>query len=131
MAADGLVTIVSHYGPEETSNRLESEINARGLVVFARIDHAAGADAAQMSLRPTELLIFGTARGGTPLMQQIQTIGIDLPLKTLVWQDEQGVTWVSYNDPVWIAKRHGVDLNLPAVSALTTVIAAIVTAAAS
>jgi uncharacterized protein (DUF302 family) len=77
------------------------------LTVFARIDHAAGAAEAGMSLRPTELLIFGNAKGGTPLMQATQTIGIDLPLKALVWQDASGNTWLSYNDPSWLAKRHG------------------------
>jgi uncharacterized protein (DUF302 family) len=75
--------------------------------VFARIDHAAGAWAVGLSLNPTEVLIFGNARGGTPLMQSVQTIGIDLPLKALVWQDASGDTWLSYNDPAWLAKRHG------------------------
>jgi len=88
-------------------NRIESEVKAGGMTVFARIDHAAGAAEVGLSLRPTELLIFGNAKGGTPLMQSIQTIGIDLPLKALVWQDESGNTWVSYNDPAWLAKRHG------------------------
>jgi uncharacterized protein (DUF302 family) len=88
-------------------NRLEAEVKAKGMTVFARIDHAAGAAEAGMSLRPTELLIFGNAKGGTPLMQSAQTIGIDLPLKALVWQDASGNTWLSYNDPSWLAKRHG------------------------
>src|ERR1700736_3165653 len=107
MAADGLITIRSSYGPEETMNRLEAEVRAKGLTVFARIDHAAGAAAAGLSLRPTDLLIFGNAKAGTPLMQSVQTIGIDLPLKALVWQDASGNTWLSYNDPGWLAKRHG------------------------
>ena len=76
--------------------------------MFARIDHAEGASAAGLSLRPTELLIFGNAKGGTPLMQAVQTIGIDLPLKALVWQDASGETWLSWNDPAWLAARHGV-----------------------
>ena len=75
--------------------------------MFARIDHAAGAAAVGLSLRPTEVLIFGNAKGGTPLMQSVQTIGIDLPLKALVWQDASGDTWLSYNDPAWLAHRHG------------------------
>jgi uncharacterized protein (DUF302 family) len=107
MTARGLTTIRSSYGPEETMNRFEAEVRARGMMAFAHIDHAAGAAAAGLPLRPTELLIFGTARGGTPLMELVQTIGIDLPLKALVWQDASGVTWLSYNDPNWIAKRHG------------------------
>jgi len=107
MAADGLVSLRSSSEPKDTMNRLEAEVKARGTTVFAHIDHAAGAAEVGLSLRPTELLIFGNAKGGTPLMQSIQTIGIDLPLKALVWQDESGNTWVSYNDPAWLAKRHG------------------------
>src|SRR5215510_3130796 len=107
MAADGLTTIPSSYGPKETMNRLEAEVKAKGMTVFARIDHAAGAAEVGMPLRPTEVLIFGAAKGGTPLMQAVQTIGIDLPLKALIWQDASGVTWLSYNDPAWLAQRHG------------------------
>jgi uncharacterized protein (DUF302 family) len=107
MAADGLTTIPSSHGPKDTMNRLEAEVKARGMTVFARIDHAAGAAAAGLSLPPTELLIFGNAKAGTPLMQSVQTIGIDLPLKALVWQDASGDTFLSYNDPAWLAKRHG------------------------
>ena len=109
MAADGLITIRSAHGPEETMNRLEAEVRAKGLTVFAHVDHAAGATTVGMALRPTDLLIFGNAKGGTPLMQAQQTIGIDLPLKALVWQDAAGVTWLSYNDPHWFAQRHGLD----------------------
>jgi uncharacterized protein (DUF302 family) len=109
MAADGLITLRSAFGPDETMNRLEAEVQAKGLTVFAHVDHAAGAGAVGLPLRPTDLLIFGNAKGGTPLMQAQQTIGIDLPLKALVWQDAAGVTWLSYNDPHWIAQRHGLD----------------------
>jgi uncharacterized protein (DUF302 family) len=83
MAADGLITIRSAFGPEETMNRLEAEVRAKGLTVFAHVDHAAGAKAVGMPLRPTDLLIFGNAKVGTPLMQAEQTIGIDLPLKAI------------------------------------------------
>ena len=107
MATDGLITLRSSHGPKDTMNRLETEVKGRGLTVFARIDHAAGAAEVGLSLRPTELLIFGNAKGGTPLMDSVQTIGIDLPLKALVWQDASGNTWLSYNDPNWLAKRHG------------------------
>src|SRR5262245_62031129 len=109
MAADGLVTIESRNGPEETMNRFQAEVRARGMTVFAHIDHAAGGASVGLPLRPTELLIFGNARGGTPLMQSVQTIGIDLPLKALVWQDASGSTWLSYNDPAFLACRHGLD----------------------
>jgi uncharacterized protein (DUF302 family) len=107
MAVQGLTTIKSSHAPGETMERLEAAVKAKGLTVFARIDHAGGASAAGLSLRPTELLIFGNAKGGTPLMQSVQTIGIDLPLKALVWQDASGETWLSWNDPAWLAARHG------------------------
>ena len=107
MASDGLTTVRSRHGPQETMARLEAEVKAKGMTVFAHVDHAAGAAAVGLSLRPTDLLIFGAAKGGTPLMQSVQTIGLDLPLKALVWQDASGGTWLSYNDPNWLAKRHG------------------------
>jgi uncharacterized protein (DUF302 family) len=109
MAADGLTTLRSNHDPKDTMNRLEAAVKGKGLTVFARIDHAAGAAAVGLPLRPTELLIFGNAKGGTPLMQSVQTIGIDLPLRVLVWQDASGTTWLSYNDPSWLAKRHALD----------------------
>jgi len=119
MAADGLITLPSSHGPKETMTRFEAEVKAKGLTVFARVDHAAGAAAVGLSLRPTELLIFGNAKGGTPLMQSMQTVGIDLPLKALVWQDEAGRTWLSYNDAKWLAQRHGLGHEAdPAVSAM-------------
>jgi len=107
MATPGLITIRSSFGPLDTMNRLDTAVKAKGMTVFARINHAAGATAVGQPLRPTEVLIFGNAKGGTPLMQSVQTIGIDLPLKALVWQDAGGDTWLSYNDPDWLAKRHG------------------------
>jgi uncharacterized protein (DUF302 family) len=130
MAADGLITIRSNHGPKDTMSRLEAEVKAKGLAVFARIDHAAGAAEVGLSLHPTELLIFGNARGGTPLMQSMQTIGIDLPLKALVWQDVSGNTWLSYNDPRWLAKRHGLGHEADAtVSAMAAALRAIASAA--
>lgn len=130
MAADGLMTLRSGYSPKETMKRLETEVRTKGLTVFASIDHAAGAAEVGMSLRPTELLIFGNAEGGTPLMQSAQTIGIDLPLKILIWEDEAGDTWLSYNDPRWLAKRHGANHNVEAtVTALAGVLHALAKAA--
>jgi len=121
----------SSYGPEETINRLEAEIRSRGMTVFAHIDHAAGAAGVGLSLRPTDVLLFGNARGGTPLMQSIQTIGIDLPLKMLVWRDAAGDTWLSYNDPHWIAKRHGMGQEAEAtVSAMSAALDALAKIAA-
>ena len=132
MAADGLMSMRSTNGPKETMNRLETEVKAKGMTVFARIDHAAGAAAVGLRLRPTEVLIFGNAKGGTPLMQAAQTIGIDLPLKALVWQDGSGDTWLSYNDPNWFAKRHGLDREVEAtINAMTGALEAIARAAAA
>ncbi len=106
---DGLISVISTHSAVETTDRLEGAAKARGLTVFARIDHAAGAAAVGLDLRPTILLIFGNAKGGTPLMQQAQTLGIDLPLRALVWQDEGGVVRISYDDPAYLAQRHGLD----------------------
>jgi len=132
MAADGLTTLRSSHGPGDTMNRLEAEVKARGMTVFARFDHAAGATDAGLSLRPTEVLIFGNAKGGTPLMQSVQTIGIDLPLKALVWQDTSGATWLSYNDPVWLAQRHGLaGETSTAIGNLSAALAAVTNAAIS
>jgi uncharacterized protein (DUF302 family) len=131
MAVDGLTTIRSSYGPEETIKRLEAEIRARGMTIFAHIDHMAGAAAVGLSLRPTDVLLFGNAKGGTPLMQATQTIGIDLPLKVLVWQDAAGDTWLSYNDPHWIAKRHGMGQEAEAtVSAMSAALGGLAKTAA-
>ncbi|ACA15783.1 protein of unknown function DUF302 [Methylobacterium sp. 4-46] len=115
MAEDGLVTLRSAFGPAETMARLEAAVKARGMIVFAHIDHAAAATGAGMALRPTDLLIFGAAKGGTPLMQSMQTIGIDLPLKALVWQDETGTTFLTYNEPAYLARRHGLGASVDAV----------------
>jgi uncharacterized protein (DUF302 family) len=131
MAAEGLITIASKYGPVETMNRLEAEVKGKGLTEFAHIDHAAGATAVGLGLNPTDLLIFGNAKGGTPLMQAEQTVGIDLPLKILVWQDAAGQTWVSYNDPHWLAKRHGIEAtSATVVNGLANVLASMAQAAA-
>jgi uncharacterized protein (DUF302 family) len=131
MSADGLTVVQSSHGPAETMDRLVAEVRAKGLTVFARIDHAAGAKEAGLTLRPTELVIFGNAKGGTPLMQSNQEIGIDLPLKALVYQDASGGTWISYNDPAWLAKRHGLGAEVEApVKAMAAMLSAVTAAAA-
>ncbi len=127
-AADGLVSIKSTHGARETMDRLESIVKERGLNVFARIDHAAGAAKIGKSLRPTELLIFGNPQGGTPFMECTQSVGIDLPLKALVWQDTTGQVWLSYNDPAFLAKRHEA-VDCPVVSNLGKALAGISEAA--
>jgi uncharacterized protein (DUF302 family) len=104
---DGLITVASRFGAAETARRLIAAVGARGLTVFARVDHAAGAAAAGLELRATELIVFGNARGGTPLMQANQLFGIELPLRALVWADEAGCTHVSRPDLAWLAHRYG------------------------
>src|SRR5438552_17024827 len=122
---EGLTTGPSSFGPKETMERLEAEPRAKGLTVFARLVHAAGAAEVGLTLQPTELLIFGNARGGTPLVQASQTTGIDLPLKALVWQDGAGKTWLSYNEPSWIVQRHGLGIRAEIVNNLSAALSAI------
>jgi uncharacterized protein (DUF302 family) len=107
MANKGLTSVPSAHSVKETIDRFENDAMSKGMTIFARIDHAAGARAAGLALRPTELLIFGTAKAGTPLMQSHQTLGIDLPLKVLAWEDSSGKVHLSYNEPGWLAARHG------------------------
>lgn len=108
LAAEGMIEVKSPHGAKETVDRLESFLKGKEMTIFARIDHAAGAARVGKQLRPTELLIFGNPQGGTPLMECAQTIGIDLPLKALVWQDATGQVWVGYSDPVQLVRRHNV-----------------------
>ena len=124
VAADGLTAVKSSRDPAETMNRLEALVKSRGLTIFARIDHAAGAAKIGKALRPTEVLIFGNPQGGTPFMECGQTVGIDLPLKALVWQDAAGQVWLGYNDPAFLAQRHGV-AQCPAVESLKNALASI------
>jgi uncharacterized protein (DUF302 family) len=105
----GLTIVASEHDPQETAARLVAALTARGMTVISRINHAAGAAAVGLTLRPTELIVFGNPLVGTPLMQAAQTAGIDLPLRALVWQDEAGRTWLAYIAPDWIAERHGIE----------------------
>lgn len=107
LAADGMVTLRSPHATAATLDRFEDLAKKRGLKMFARIDHAAGAESIGKSLRPTAVLIFGNPQGGTPLMVCAQTMGIDLPLKALAWEDDRGQVWLGYNDPSWLVARHG------------------------
>jgi len=120
MSEDGLVTVASKLSVKDALNRIEAALKAGNITVFARIDHAAGAASVEMPLRPTELLIFGNPKAGTPLMQSNQTIGIDLPLKILGWQDAGGQVWLTYTDPRWLARRYrlggGTDANVDALA---------------
>ncbi|WOJ90717.1 DUF302 domain-containing protein [Methylocapsa polymorpha] len=131
MPDDGLLTLPSAHSIDETISRFEAALKAHSVTLFAKIDHAAGAADANMPLRPTVLLIFGNPQAGTPLMQANQEIGIDLPLKALVWQDADGKVWLTYNDPAWLAARHQLGSAVdPVVAALGDALAALGEAAA-
>jgi uncharacterized protein (DUF302 family) len=126
MPQDGLITLSSRYTARDTMDHLLAALAKRDMTGFAHIDHAADAASAALSLRPTDVVIFGNPKGGTALMQDRQTAGIDLPLKALVWQDADGKVWLSYNDPAWIAQRHGLGAaSAGAVEAMAKALAAI------
>lgn len=111
MSVAGLIVRASRHEPKETMDRLVAAVTARGAAVVARVDHAAAAAGVGLELAPTEALIFGNPNAGTPLMQAAQTIGVDLPLRALVWRDASGATHLGYNDPHWLARRHGVEAS--------------------
>ena len=127
-AADGLIALKSSYSADETMNRFEAIAKKKGLNIFARINHAAGAEKIGKTLRPTEVLIFGNPQGGTPFMECGQTVGIDLPLKVLVWQDAAGQVWLGYNDPEYLAARHQIE-NCPVAGKLQKALAGLSKAA--
>jgi uncharacterized protein (DUF302 family) len=117
MPGNGMMSVQSHFSAKETIERLLATLAEKHLTVFAR--HAAGAASIGLSLRTTELVIFGSAKGGTPLMLDQQSTGIDLPLKVLVWEDAEHKAWLSYNDPTWIAQRHSLGArSSPAVTVM-------------
>lgn len=118
LAADGLLTTASTNTVTETVDRLEAALEAKGFRIFARVDHGAGAKSVGLDLLPTQLLIFGKPQGGTKLMQTERTVGIDLPLKYLVWEDADGAVRIGWNDPSWVAKRHGVDAQGPVIQTI-------------
>jgi uncharacterized protein (DUF302 family) len=118
----GLVVIASQRSVADTLSRLEALLKEKNIFIFARIDFGADAARAGLDLRPEQLLIFGNPKGGTPLMVQKPTVGLDLPLKALAWEDAEGKTWLGYNDPKYIVQRHGVgdalQKNLAAITPL-------------
>ena len=131
MTPDGLIVCASTFEPKTTVDRVVAAVTQRGMAVLARIDHAQAAAKVGMELRPTEVLTFGNPKAGTPLMQQSQTMGIDLPLRILVWEDGEGKTRLAYNDPQWLARRHGADtgneISLGVMSAALAAVARIAT----
>ena len=118
----GVVRIASRHSVAETVDRLEGLLKERAILVFARIDFSGDAFRAGLTMRPEQLLIFGNPKAGTPLMVAEPTVGLDLPLKALVWEDAAGKTWIGYNDPAYIVQRHGLSAaqsaNLAAVAPL-------------
>jgi uncharacterized protein (DUF302 family) len=107
-ATEGMISIKSAHTVAVTADRLEKILGSKGMTVFKRIDHAAGAQKVGKTLRPTELVVFGNPKVGTPLMLCSQSVAIDLPQKALIWQDEAGQVWFSYNDPEYLALRHNI-----------------------
>ncbi len=106
-AGNGVISVKSSHDVKVTADRLENILNQKGMTVFIRIDHSAGARKVGKNLRPTELVVFGNPKIGTPLMQCSQSVGIDLPQKALIWQDDKQQVWLSYNDPIYLHQRHG------------------------
>lgn len=105
-SGEGVISVQSPYDVKETLDKLAATVEAKGFAIIARVDHAAAATSVEMALRPTELLLFGNPKGGTPLMVCQQSFGLDLPLKALAWEDETGQVWLSYNDMSYLATRH-------------------------
>ena len=108
-SSDGVISKKSKFTVQETADRLERILSKKGLKIFARIDHTDNAKRIDQELRPTQLIIFGNPKAGTPLMQCSQGAAIDLPQKALIWQDTEGVVWFTYNDPKYIKQRHHVE----------------------
>ena len=112
MAVPGLTTIPSAHSVVTTIDRLVSLVQDRGMIVFSRIDHAAAAAQVGLTMRATQVLLFGGPKAGTPLMQKAPTLAIDLPLKAMAWEDESGAVWLSWNDPIWLIERHAGPISL-------------------
>jgi uncharacterized protein (DUF302 family) len=112
MPTNGLIQVASRYPVNETVQRLRSLLGEKGLQVFTVIDHSGEAEKVGLKMRPTKVVIFGSPLGGTPLMVAAPTLAIDLPLKALVAEDENGKVWVSYNSPEYLQQRHGLPEDL-------------------
>jgi len=108
-AADGLVVVKSNHSVAATADKLEAVLSENGMKIMNRVNHAAGAESADLELRPTEVVIFGNPKVGTPLMQCAQSVAVDLPQKALIWEDEGGQVWLGYNDPEYLKSRHSIE----------------------
>jgi uncharacterized protein (DUF302 family) len=131
LAAEGVVNIASDYSAAETMNNFESVLVNKGMKVFARVDHSKGAASVGVDLRPTELIIFGNPKVGSPLMKCEQTVALDLPQKAVVWVDQAGKVWLSYNDPAYLKKRHNISGCDSVLDKISKALAGLTRAAAS
>ncbi len=123
----GIVSKVGTHAVDETVEKLKSMLQAKGITLFALIDHSGEAEKVGMKMPPTKLLIFGNPKGGTPLMIAAPSSAIDLPLKILVSEDAQGKTWISYNSPEYLRERHGLPANLlPNIAVIEAMVAQVV-----
>ena len=111
-AKSGIVDVASKHTVDETVEKLKGILQAKGVTLFALVDHSGEAEKVGLKMRATKLLIFGTPKAGTPLMVAAPSVAIDLPLKLLVWEDAQGAIWVSYNSPAYLQERHGLPQDL-------------------
>ncbi len=130
-ADDGLVKNLSAHSVQTTMDSLENLVRNKGLTVFARIDHAAGAARVGEEMLPTQLLMFGNPAIGTKLMTSQRTVGVDLPIKVLIWEEPDGKVWIAYNDPAYLAKRHGIDDRDAVLDKMGRAVKGLVSAAAS
>ena len=121
--ANGIIKIKSTHSVSETINKLEAVLSKKGMTIFKRVNHTAGAKKAGLQLRPTELLIFGNPKVGTPLMQCSQTAALDLPQKALAYKDDKGQVWLAYNDPAYMANRHDIQGCDKAIQKVTNALA--------
>ena len=131
MAADGMIDVQSDFNVKETTDRLESILNKKGMAIFNRIKHSESAWKVGIELRETELLIFGNPKVGSPLMKCQQSVAIDLPQKALVWEDHESKVWISYNDPAYLEKRHGISICGEVISKIKNALSGITKAAAT
>lgn len=131
MAADGIVSVLSAFGVEETADRLETVLNEKGMTIFKRIKHSDGAHTVGIDLRETQLIIFGNPKVGSPLMECQQTVAIDLPQKALIWKDADANIWISYNDPRYLEKRHNISGCEEIISKIEKALAGITKAAST
>ncbi len=130
-ADSGLITKESAHSVQDTLDKLDKIVTEKGFTVFARVDHSAGAEKVGEELRPTQLLIFGNPKAGTPLMQKAQSMGLDLPIRVAAWEDSEGKVWLGYNDPNYLANRHGVTEMAPLLEKMTGALGGLTDAAAS